>query len=183
MLRRSFVNHSADSRGFVRWIATDIFSSLLHQAFGELRRDLLLDQKPFYRGATLARVAETAFRRERHRQVEFGVIQNDEWIVAAKFEQKFLVTRDSGDAFADGFASSKRQHLYVGMAHERWGEVPRAFVTLRPSKVADAAELSAFVAERLAKFKVPKRIDVVDELPKGGSGKILKNELRRMPAT
>ena len=70
----------------------------------------------------------------------------------------------------------------VGMPHERWGEVPRAFVTLRPAAEAvEAAELEAFVAERLAKFKVPKRIDVVDELPKGGSGKILKNELRRAP--
>jgi fatty-acyl-CoA synthase len=71
----------------------------------------------------------------------------------------------------------------VGMPHDRWGEVPRAFVTLRPGRSTDASELGAFVAERLAKFKVPKRIDVVDELPKGGSGKILKNELRRLPAS
>jgi fatty-acyl-CoA synthase len=71
----------------------------------------------------------------------------------------------------------------VGMPHDRWGEVPRAFVTLRPGRSTDASELGAFVAGRLAKFKVPKRIDVVDELPKGGSGKILKNELRRLPAS
>jgi fatty-acyl-CoA synthase len=69
----------------------------------------------------------------------------------------------------------------VGMAHERWGEVPRAFVALRPGASAGVDELAAFVEGRLAKFKVPKRIDVVDELPKGGSGKILKNELRRVP--
>jgi fatty-acyl-CoA synthase len=66
----------------------------------------------------------------------------------------------------------------VGMAHERWGEVPRAFVTLRPSQSVGDEELRTFVAGRLAKFKVPARIDVVGELPKGGSGKILKNELR-----
>ena len=71
----------------------------------------------------------------------------------------------------------------VGVADERWGEVPRAFVTLRPSAVAGPDDLGAFVAGRLAKFKVPKRIDVVDELPKGGSGKILKNELRRMSSS
>jgi fatty-acyl-CoA synthase len=71
----------------------------------------------------------------------------------------------------------------VGMTHERWGEVPRAFVALRPGASAGADELAAFVEGRLAKFKVPKRIDVVDELPKGGSGKILKNELRRMSTT
>jgi fatty-acyl-CoA synthase len=69
----------------------------------------------------------------------------------------------------------------VGMPHERWGEVPRAFVTLRPAAVAvSSAELAAFVSERLAKFKVPARIDLVESLPKGGSGKILKNELRRV---
>ncbi len=70
----------------------------------------------------------------------------------------------------------------VGLPDDRWGEVPRAFVTLRPvATPATQDELAAFVATRLAKFKVPKRIEVVDELPKGGSGKILKNELRRMP--
>jgi fatty-acyl-CoA synthase len=69
----------------------------------------------------------------------------------------------------------------VGMPHERWGEVPRAFVTLRPAASIDAPELEVFVSERLARFKVPKRIEIVDELPKGGSGKILKNELRRAP--
>jgi fatty-acyl-CoA synthase len=69
----------------------------------------------------------------------------------------------------------------VGMPHERWGEVPRAFVALRPTGEATADELVEFVSSRLARFKVPKRIDVVDELPKGGSGKILKNELRRVP--
>jgi acyl-CoA synthetase (AMP-forming)/AMP-acid ligase II len=69
----------------------------------------------------------------------------------------------------------------VGMPHERWGEVPRAFVTLRPARSVDASALEAFVSERLARFKVPKRIDVVSELPKGGSGKILKNVLRSTP--
>ncbi|HVF32628.1 MAG TPA: long-chain-fatty-acid--CoA ligase [Acidimicrobiales bacterium] len=67
----------------------------------------------------------------------------------------------------------------IGMPDERWGEVPRAFVALRPAAWVDAAELAVFVAARLARFKVPKRIDVVDELPKGGSGKILKSELRK----
>lgn len=72
----------------------------------------------------------------------------------------------------------------VGMAHERWGEVPRAFVTLRPEVAPLSVEpgaLADFVAGRIARFKVPKRIDIVAELPRGGSGKILKTELRRLP--
>ena len=68
----------------------------------------------------------------------------------------------------------------VGMPHERWGEVPRAFVTLRPAQSVDSSTLASFVAGRLARFKVPARIDVVESLPKGGSGKILKNELRKV---
>ncbi len=68
----------------------------------------------------------------------------------------------------------------VGRRDARWGEVPHAFVTLRPSAATvEETELAAFVGERLARFKVPKVIEIVDELPKGGSGKILKNELRR----
>ena len=69
----------------------------------------------------------------------------------------------------------------VAMADERWGEVPRAFVTLRPGATIDdgAAGLVAWARTRLAGFKVPKRIDILDDLPKGGSGKILKAELRQ----
>src|SRR5204863_7249953 len=71
----------------------------------------------------------------------------------------------------------------VGMPHERWGEVPRAFVVLRPG--VDAApsdhDLIEFVRERLAHFKAPKRVDIVDELPKGGTGKVQKQLLRGRP--
>jgi fatty-acyl-CoA synthase len=69
----------------------------------------------------------------------------------------------------------------VGVPDERWGEVPRAFVIARPGADVDAAALLGWSRERLAGFKVPKRIEVVAELPIGGSGKILKSELRRRP--
>jgi acyl-CoA synthetase (AMP-forming)/AMP-acid ligase II len=66
----------------------------------------------------------------------------------------------------------------VGAPDERWGEVPVAFVTVRAGQDLDPEELIAFARERLARFKVPKRIVVVDELPKTGTGKIQKFELR-----
>ena len=67
----------------------------------------------------------------------------------------------------------------VGMADDRWGEVPRAFVTLRPgAEATDDAALIAWVRGRLAHFKTPARVDIVDELPKGGTGKIQKERLR-----
>ena len=64
----------------------------------------------------------------------------------------------------------------VGMPHERWGEVPVAFVTLRKDDV-DAAALTAYARDHLARYKVPKRIEFA-ELPKTSTGKIQKNVLR-----
>jgi len=60
----------------------------------------------------------------------------------------------------------------------KWGEAVRAAVTLRPGMQADPDALVAFCRERLARFKVPKAIDVVAALPKSGVGKILRRALR-----
>jgi acyl-CoA synthetase (AMP-forming)/AMP-acid ligase II len=54
----------------------------------------------------------------------------------------------------------------------------RAAVTLRPGHAVDPDELIAFCKEHLARFKVPKAIDVLEELPKSGVGKILRRALR-----
>ena len=64
----------------------------------------------------------------------------------------------------------------VGMPHQRWGEVPVAFVTLRKHDV-DAAALTEYARERLARYKVPKRFEF-GELPKTSTGKIQKTILR-----
>jgi fatty-acyl-CoA synthase len=66
----------------------------------------------------------------------------------------------------------------VGVPHERWGEVPQAWVVRRPGADVSSDELTAFGRERLAPFKVPKDIRFVDELPKGGTGKVQKPALR-----
>jgi fatty-acyl-CoA synthase len=69
----------------------------------------------------------------------------------------------------------------VGMPHDHWGEVPRAFVTLRPGAdpVGEDA-LIAWVRDRLAHFKAPHRVDVLDSLPTGGTGKVRKDVLRKV---
>ena len=66
----------------------------------------------------------------------------------------------------------------VGMAHERWGEAPHAFVVLRPGAEATEAEMKQFVYDRLAHFKTPQWITFVDELPKTATGKVQKYVLR-----
>ena len=60
----------------------------------------------------------------------------------------------------------------------KWGEAVRAAVTLRPGHEANPDELIAFCKQHLARFKVPKAVDVLDELPKSGVGKILRRALR-----
>jgi acyl-CoA synthetase (AMP-forming)/AMP-acid ligase II len=66
----------------------------------------------------------------------------------------------------------------IGIPDQRWGEVPKAFVVLKPGLTASTAELIAFCTERLAKFKVPKIVEFLDALPRNPSGKILKRQLR-----
>jgi fatty-acyl-CoA synthase len=65
----------------------------------------------------------------------------------------------------------------VSMPHEKWGEVPKAFVSLRPGETVTEADLIAFTRERLAHFKCPKAIEFT-ELPKTSTGKIQKFKLR-----
>jgi long-chain acyl-CoA synthetase len=69
----------------------------------------------------------------------------------------------------------------VGIPHKTLGEEPGAVVTLKPGASATEAELRAFVAERLAAFKVPVKIIFWPEtLPRNPNGKILKAELRKL---
>ncbi|WP_343081758.1 AMP-binding protein [Ostreiculturibacter nitratireducens] len=65
----------------------------------------------------------------------------------------------------------------VAKPDEKWGEVPCAFVELKPGETATEEELIAFTRTKLAGFKTPKRV-VFSELPKTSTGKIQKFELR-----
>jgi len=66
----------------------------------------------------------------------------------------------------------------IGVPDEKWGEAPAAIIVLKPGAKLDAAELAEYCRTKLAHFKVPKHVRFVDALPKGGTGKILKRELR-----
>ena len=67
----------------------------------------------------------------------------------------------------------------VGTSHERWGEVPKAFVVVRPNEFLEKDELIQFCDGKLARFKIPKEIVFLDELPRNPSGKVLKRQLRQ----
>ena len=68
----------------------------------------------------------------------------------------------------------------VGSPHERWGEVPVAYVVLREGASVDEGELDAHCRKHLAKYKTPKGFRFIDALPRNPSGKVLKRELREM---
>jgi acyl-CoA synthetase (AMP-forming)/AMP-acid ligase II len=74
---------------------------------------------------------------------------------------------------------SVREASVIGKPDEQWGELPHAFVSLMPDKpAATPQELLAFCRERLANYKCPHQIEIIDDLPKSAMGKILKTELR-----
>jgi fatty-acyl-CoA synthase len=61
----------------------------------------------------------------------------------------------------------------------KWGEIPVAFVVVKPGEKLTQEELCAFLDQRIAKFKMPRAIEFVEgSLPKTGTGKIVKRELR-----
>lgn len=67
----------------------------------------------------------------------------------------------------------------IGVPDERWGEVPKAVVVAAPGASIDAEQVLAYCRENLASFKCPQSIDVVAELPRTPTGKVLKRELRK----
>ena len=65
----------------------------------------------------------------------------------------------------------------IGVPHEKWGEVPKAFVVCKPGASPTEEGVIAFTRERLAHFKCPKAVEF-GELPKTATGKIQKFKLR-----
>ncbi|MBL8096728.1 MAG: AMP-binding protein [Anaerolineales bacterium] len=70
------------------------------------------------------------------------------------------------------------QCAVIGVPEPTWGEVGHAFVVLKPGAEATSAELIAFCRERLAAYKAPRHVSLVEALPLSAAGKILKRELR-----
>lgn len=66
----------------------------------------------------------------------------------------------------------------IGVPDERWGEVPIAVLSLRPGALADTETVRAYLDGKLARYKLPRRIELVDVLPRTASGKVRKADLR-----
>jgi fatty-acyl-CoA synthase len=69
--------------------------------------------------------------------------------------------------------------VVIGVPDEKWGEVPKALIALKPGKQVSEEEIIHHVREYLAGYKAPKSVEFRSEIPKGGTGKILKQDLKR----
>jgi long-chain acyl-CoA synthetase len=131
------------------------------------------------------RPAETAeaFTPNGFRTGDIGYMDADGWF--------YLVDRRKDIIIASGFKvwprevedvlyqhPGVREAAVVGVADEYRGETVKAYVSLRPGVQVDPGELVAFCRERMAKYKCPRLVEVIDELPKTPTGKILRRALR-----
>ncbi len=73
--------------------------------------------------------------------------------------------------------------VVIPVPHEKWGEVPKALVVRKPGMHVTEPELVEFCRARLAHYKCPQSVEFLDSLPKTGTGKILKRELRKLYGT
>jgi fatty-acyl-CoA synthase len=66
----------------------------------------------------------------------------------------------------------------IAIPDDKWGERPKAFVALRPGQTATEQEIIEFCKSRIARYKAPAAVEILDELPKTSTGKVQKFVLR-----
>lgn len=115
---------------------------------------------------------------------DLAVVRPDGYIVIVDRTKDLIVSGGENIATPEveaalGAHPAVREAAVVGRPDEQWGEAPVAFVSLQPEAVATEFELIEHVRDRLAHFKAPTEVHILDDLPKGGTGKIDKNALRR----
>ncbi len=98
--------------------------------------------------------------------------------------KKDVIIRGGNNIHATDVESALHDHpdvvdaAVVGMPHKVLGEDVAAFVVLAEGSSATPEDLRSHAADRLADYKVPRRIEIVDELPRNATGKVLKADLR-----
>ena len=97
--------------------------------------------------------------------------------LAKGYDAPAAVLTTSGTATAN-LHPAVLEAAVIAAPDERWGEVPVAIVVFKEGQQASEAELIEFCRERLAHFKCPKAISVIEALPRTATGKIQKNQLR-----
>ncbi len=96
------------------------------------------------------------------------IISGGENVYAAEVEAVFREHSGVADA------------ALIGQPDEKWGEVGLMIVACKPNQSVAADDLLSFCSGRLAKYKIPRRVEFVDSLPYSPYGKVIKTELRKM---
>ena len=113
---------------------------------------------------------------------DLGYLDEDGYLYIVG-RQKEVIIRGGNNIYATDVEAVLHEHpdvreaAVVGVPHDVLGEDVAAFVSLRDGIEASADELRAFCAQRLADYKVPRQITVVDALPRNATGKVLKQQL------
>ncbi len=66
----------------------------------------------------------------------------------------------------------------IGVPDEKWGEVGKAIVVLKPDQAISEADIIEYCRANLGRYKVPKSVAFIDKLPRNPAGKVVKHELR-----
>lgn len=104
------------------------------------------------------------------------------YYIAGRF--KDMIISGGENVYAAEVEAVFREHpaiadaALIGQPDEKWGEVGLMIVTRKPAHTVGSDELLDFCSERLAKYKIPKRVEFVDELPYSPYGKVIKAELK-----
>ncbi len=131
-------------------------------------------------------------------QASMDVMDEDGWfhtgdLAKCDAEGYFTIVDRKKDMFISGgenvYPVEIEQVLYrhpavhqcavIGVPDATWGEVGKACVVLKPGQRVSPDELLAHLAAHLAKYKVPRSVEIMPELPISAAGKILKRELRQ----
>jgi acyl-CoA synthetase (AMP-forming)/AMP-acid ligase II len=113
---------------------------------------------------------------------DLGYLDEDGYLYIVG-RQKEVIIRGGNNIYATDVEAVLHEHpdvreaAVVGIPHEVLGEDVAAFVSLRDGIDVSVDDLRAFCAQRLADYKVPRRITFVAELPRNATGKVLKQQL------
>jgi len=114
---------------------------------------------------------------------DLAVIDGDGYVTVVDRKKDMIITGGI-NVFSSEIESALMEHdsvetvAVIGIPHEQWGEAIHAVVVLRPGRVATEKELLDFARERLAGYKRPRSVEIAQQLPLSGTGKVLKTELR-----
>ncbi|SFG63939.1 fatty-acyl-CoA synthase [Desulfotomaculum arcticum] len=114
---------------------------------------------------------------------DMAVIDNDYYITIVDRKKDVIISGGENIASVEventiNSCPVVLESAVIGIPDERWGEIPKAYVVLKQNANLTDEELIKYCKEKIAGYKVPRKIEFVENLPKSGTGKILKRKLR-----